>query len=290
MLRKLALVVISLFVCCRVANAGQVASSNMDGSVKNLSASYATWNLGGGPFWASNSTWNQGSCSPCSNGHGFSQTISVNSSIWPNNSSITSLQNSPVTISWTWPNVTAVFNVYSYPFVGWGRYSTSYPFVPKTLPPPKQLSAISTLTLSHDVSISSAISTDQFNVIYDFFLTYASGAGGSDTHEIEFVVHNPSYYYRFLQAQSPIYNFTDSDGLVWNMWQRTSSSPPLVVFWPNNGGDILVKNINALALFNSAISNGLLASTEWFNGVGLGAEPARNTGTLTINSLSITYN
>jgi hypothetical protein len=223
-----------------------------------------------------NSVWNTGSLV---NGTDFTQSISMDSANSPDNT----------TISWDWPDTPATWNVYSMPGVFYGTYDGFA--APANTVTPMQVDDINTLTLNHNITLSGQ--TDQYDVIYDLYLTSTPGGSHSDAQfEIEVVAHTPSYMRDWIETL-PQKTFTDADGLQWTIAQSgstsTSDNPPIILFVPSDYRDLTNASIDFKALLDAAQAEGLITGNEYFNGLGLGVEPRLGSGSLDINSLSVDY-
>jgi hypothetical protein len=241
------------------------------GSSTTISADWATYNLSGGPFWALNSVWNKRNLV---NGKDYIQSLTLDNAKFPNNSVIT----------WNWPNTPTSGNVYSGPGVFYGNY-TGFP-PPATSIPSTQINNINTLTVSHDVSLSGI--TEQYDAIYDMYLTSTPDAPSlSGALEVEVDIHTPSYMSSWIQRMSSQKTFIDSQGLQWTIAQ---AKPNMVLFVPSDFRDLTNYTFDLKALLKAAVADGYLTGNEYFNGFGFANEPREGSGSMTINSLSVTYN
>ncbi len=252
------------------AGSGSGSGSGSGGSTVTVSADFETYGLNAGPFWADNSTWNSGNLV---NGTDYTQSITLNTSSFPNGTKI----------AWSWPNTPATFNVYSYPGVFWGDYQNFTP--PATTITPQQIKNINTLQIAIDLVFGG--STDEYDAIFDMYLTSAPGLGDG-SFELEIAVHEPSYYSDWLDGL-PQTSFTDSQGLSWSIANNTSASPHMVVFAPTDHRDLTNYTIDFKALLDAAKAAGIFTGNEYFDGLALGNEPQMGTGSMTINSFSINY-
>ena len=251
-----------------VADPAPVTSPAPAGTPITLSADFASSHTDAGPYWAENSTWNEGNLV---NGTDFTQSVTLDSANFPNNT----------TITWNWPNTPAGGNVYSYPAVFYGDYP-GFP-APATDVTAEQVNNIHMLTLSQNVSLSGQ--TDQYDAMYDGYLTSTPDGGQSDIqHEIEVYVHQPSYVQDWI-ANLPQHSYTDSQGMQWTI----ASSGNIVIFAPTNGQDLTNNNIDLKGLLQAAAADGVISGNEYFNGIALGNEPREGSGSMTIHSFSVNY-
>jgi hypothetical protein len=226
-----------------------------------------------GPYWAMNSTWNSNGLV---NGTDFTQSLTMDN---PNSPNI------DTTITWNWPNTPAGYNVYSMPGVFYGTYGGFT--APTQNITAEQIDNIKTLTLSANITMSGQ--TDQYDTIYDMYLTSKPDGGDSTaTHEIEVITHTPSYYQQYI-ATLPQQHFTDPNGMQWTIAEAPGSNPPIVLLVPSDFRDLTNTTIDFKALLQAAVSHGVISGNEYFDGLGFGNEPREGSGSMTIHSLSVNY-
>ena len=235
-----------------------------------ITADWAGYGMKAGPWWVYTNPWNKGSLV---NRVDYTQSITVIPETMPNGT----------VIAWSWPNQIPD-HVYAGPFLCYGVYADGHTAA-GIRPLPKQISTISILQIQHNVSISGY--TNNFDVIYDGYLTATPGGDYHGVPEISIFVHSPPGSLTFNQSLSPRYSgYVDADGMAWDMAWHNSQ----IAIWPHTGADVLVNTIDRKAMLDYLIAQGQLTGNEWFNGIAIAAEPLRYTGTLTVNSISVTYN
>ena len=237
-----------------------------------LSTDWAAANTEAGPYWALNSTWNNGGLV---NGTDYTQTITMDDPNSPNNNT---------TISWTWPNTPPWGMVYAYPGVFYGTYGN---IIPNSNVTPERIDDLKTLTLSANLSFSGE--TDHYDAIYDMYLTsQPDGNTTTGTHEIEVWAHTPSYAQQWIQSL-PQHTFTAADGMQWTIALSAGSNPPIVLFVPSDFRDLTNATIDFKALLKAAEADGLISGNEYFDGIGLGNEASQGSGSMTIHSFKVNY-
>jgi hypothetical protein len=237
-----------------------------------LSTDWAAANTEAGPYWALNSTWNNGGLV---NGTDYTQTITMDDPNSPNNNT---------TISWTWPNTPPWGMVYAYPGVFYGTYGN---IIPNSNVTPERIDDLKTLTLSANLSFSGE--TDHYDAIYDMYLTsQPDGNTTTGTHEIEVWAHTPSYAQEWIQSL-PQHTFTAADGMQWTIALSAGSNPPIVLFVPSDFRDLTNATIDFKALLKAAEADGLISGNEYFDGIGLGNEASQGSGSMTIHSFKVNY-
>ena len=162
---------------------------------------------------------------------------------------------------------------------------------PATNITPSQVNNLTTLTTTHNLTIAGSL--DNFDCMYEIYLESASTSPGHFTSitEIEFYNHTPSYTQGYLAGTlaPSAGNITDQWGVNWSVWSLGNNPPTIIVFARTDFADHMVGSIDFKALINLAKSVGLLTGTEWILGLTLGCEPQCNSGSLTINSISVNY-
>ena len=216
-----------------------------------------------------NSTWNENGLV---NGTGFTQSLTMANSNSPN---------IETTITWSWPNTPAGYNVYSYPAVFYGDYAGFN--APANNVTAEQINSLKTLTLSQNVSFSGQ--TDQYDGMYDGYTT-STPDGDSSTvqHEVEVYIHSPGYVQDWIQ-NLPQHHVTDSQGLQWTI----ATQGNIVIFAPSDFRDLTNYTTDLKGLLQAAVADGVMSGNEYFNGIALGNEPREGSGSMTIHSLSVNY-
>jgi hypothetical protein len=255
------------------ASTGSTGDTGSTGGTTVLSGDWATYNISNGPYWAYNSIWNKGGLV---NGKDFTQSLTLDNANFPNGS----------VLAWSWPNTPAQNNVYSSPCLMFGTYAQVA--APTPTIPYKQINAINTLTVTHNVTLSS--DPTKFDAIYDFYLQSSTDTSTQGLFEIELHMHTPEYFIDWINHSLTKYNFTDAAGTNWIIaWNRGVSSP-MIIFVRADFADNLNATVDLKALLMAAKANGLLTGNEYFTGLAMAVEPREGSGSMTINSLSVTYN
>lgn len=162
---------------------------------------------------------------------------------------------------------------------------------------PQQLSALTTLTAAFSISYTGE--GPYFDIIFDTFTTSQAVTVGNDpspymTHEIEFFLHTPPYSLSYVQSVTQ-HGTINVSGITWNVATDTGLSPPDILVWPNtvtnsNPGDVLSTTLDLKAMFAALATAGVISNTEYFNGTSIGVEARQGNGSMTISSLTITFN
>jgi len=223
-----------------------------------LTANWATYALGS--FWALNNVWGAGALV---NGVDYTQSISIDRSTFPNG----------VTMSWSWPNGTAIF---SYPEIVYGAQQ-SFAIPTRTdMPPPTQVAAFTNLSAQYSLSISGQ--TRKFDVAFDLWLTSRPDGGIED--ELMVLVHDQWTPVPQAQNIGTVGSFRiylahnwGNSGQTWNLIQLKPAT------------DTLAATISLSDILKTLVWNGVLTGSEYISGIELGAEVAGGSGSLTINSL-----
>jgi hypothetical protein len=243
------------------------------GGTTVLFGDWATYNISNGPYWAYNSTWNRGSLV---NGKDFTQSLTLDNANFPNGS----------VLAWSWPNTPAPNNVYSSPCLMFGTYAQVA--APTPTIPYKQINAINALTVTHNVTLSG--DPTEFDAIYDFYLQSSTDTSTQGLFEIELHMHTPQYFIDWINRSLTKYNFTDAGGTNWIIARNRDVSSPMIIFVRADFADNLNTMVDLKALLMAAKANGLLTGNEYFTGLAMAVEPREGSGSMTIDSLSVTYN
>lgn len=176
--------------------------------------------------------------------------------------------------------------VWGYLAVDYGNYYSTAALAPIT---PRQVKSITTLTQTQSLSIGGNITG--LNVIFDAFLTKAANDFSNRVIEIDWQLHpsDPARYW--IAGLTSHGTWTDANGQPWSIYTDPSTTAPVVMYvLPAVGHDKLTGSINIKALLNWMTTAKLITGNEYYNGHGVGAEPVQGSGSLTVNSLSVTYN
>jgi hypothetical protein len=186
-------------------------------------------------------------------------------------------------------------NVCGYDFLSYGNYNNTGGYsgadgTTWTAITPAQIENIVTLTASHNLTLGAEPTTH--DVIYDMALTSVAVPtgttfGGSETHEIVVYAHSPSYMQSFVNGLPKCGSGSVVvSGITWTCGVNGSE----ILFMQSSGADVLnISNLNILTLLQFLVTQGTIANTEYFNGLGLGAEMTTGGSTLTVNSFSVNY-
>jgi len=242
------------------------------GGTTVISADWATYNISKGPYWAYNSTWNKGSLV---NGKDFTQSLTLDNVNFPNGS----------VLAWSFPNTPGPNNVYSAPCLMFGTYAQVV--APTPTIPYKQISAINTLMVTHNVTLNS--DPTKFDAIYDFYLQSSTDTSSQGLFEIELHMHTPQYFIDWINTSLKKYDFTDAAGTDWIIASNPGVNPPMIIFVRADFADHLNATVDLKALLMAAKAKGLLTGNEYFTGLAMAVEPREGSGSMTINSLSVTY-
>lgn len=179
--------------------------------------------------------------------------------------------------TWSFPNAPCA-SICGFNHLDYGDYSSG----PTTFITPKQISGITTLVSSQNLSFSGT--TNGNDIFIDLFL--GTTQHGIDALEISIFFHAPNY------TQSTCSGGT-SEGTLVNggiTWTVTLVGGVTACFVPNPVADVPISAIDLKAMFLYLVSQSVIANTVWYHGHAVGVEPRNGTGQLQINSLSVVYN
>lgn len=149
--------------------------------------------------------------------------------------------------------------------------------------PPAQIKNISALTGTHSISFTGT----NFNVMYDIFLS-PDVDGIAHPCEIEIMLHASSAAQSWFLTLTTIGTTTIS-GISWDV-KKSADAVQQIVFMQTSRADIPTGTIDLLAMLNYLVTTSTISSSSLFyHGHGFGVESIAGSGTITINSFSITY-
>jgi hypothetical protein len=172
--------------------------------------------------------------------------------------------------------------VLGYNFVSYGDYNATSPPTPVTS---QQIENLPALTASHNITLGG--NPGSYDTIYDFFTTTTPGSpqeGQPEAHEIVIYAHTPPFMSSWIATLPHLTTTLPVSGITWTV----AVNGPEILFMPTNLADIpSVTNLNILALLQYLVSQGVVSGAEYFNGLAFGAEVSPGSGTLAINSFSV---
>jgi hypothetical protein len=151
---------------------------------------------------------------------------------------------------------------------------------------PQQISTITTLTSSANLTFGVSNTSDGWDVIDDIFLGTTDHA--IDALEIEIFQHSPTSAQSFCAGGASKGTLVDG-GITWNV-SVISGSTPDACFIPSNFADVTSTTIDIKAMFLYLVSQSVIPNTVWYHGHAKGIEPRNGSGYVTYNSWSMVYN
>jgi len=202
----------------------------------------------------------------------YTQSLTLYPTQFPNNSFF----------QWNWPpQPVDKVQITGYNAVDYGDYDYTRP--PVTVPS-RTLSTITTLTVSHNLTMNNP--TDGNTVIYDLFLTPTPQKDDTHLFEIEVFIHSPPLAINYFNSLKQIGNVTIS-GIQWGVAFNPSVLD--ILFMPTNRADIPIATIDFKIIFNYLQNQGVIKGSEYYNGHAFGVETANGAGSLLINTLTVDY-
>lgn len=176
-------------------------------------------------------------------------------------------------------------------FLQLASYGNYFNTIPQSVITPRRLSAITTLTATHNITASGT--ANSHNIIHDGFFTTASGNHGTQVYEYEVFCRTPQLAQDYLNAGYVTQVGTPTiDGRQWQVAVDSTAmggTRPNVLFAPVGYADILSATINLKALFDYAVAQSVVTGDPYFNGESFGVEVAKGSGTAKLNSYSVSY-
>lgn len=180
------------------------------------------------------------------------------------------------------PSGSGVYNLLAADF---GDYLNTTVPVPITS---KQVSSVATLIPTASVKFGGTL--NDYDVIYDLFLTSGQGSGTTLEFEIEVFLHTPPYAATFVAGGSQLGTFTGS-GITWTVAQTFGGAAGNdLLFMPSNQADVTQASVDIKAMMAFLKGLNVITGNEYFNGLALGVETQQGSGTLTIDQFSVVYN
>jgi hypothetical protein len=185
-------------------------------------------------------------------------------------------------ISWHWPLTPPKHTgVYGYHAISFGSYHGG---VPETPVQPKQVKEIE--TLSEKFKFTMARPIGDHNVLTEFFLAEKAD-GEPKIAEIGFFPRVAKSGISFANAGEQLGTFTDATGRAWKVSVQPAPYGPYYMFIP--AGEVLEGEIDFKAALEFLRGKGKITGEEWFTGLAFGIEPTAGSGSIHIESLSVSY-
>jgi hypothetical protein len=186
---------------------------------------------------------------------------------------------------WDWPDVPCPLGVYGFNAIDYGNYYNTVVSVPIA---PRQVGQIHTLRATHNASFMGML--HGYDVIDNFFLTTRAGDHRTNAFEIEVFLHTPAYSVQFVRHSVRVGTFEGS-GRRWVVAVARSQAGPIpdILFMPEDEADVAAGTIDLKAMLDYLVGIHLVPATLFFNGMALGVEPQRGSGSMTLNTFSVAY-
>ena len=228
-----------------------------------------------------NSTGNQAQFA-LRKGTDYNESITVDPATFPNGT----------ILAWSFPAYFNDSNVYSFPNLTYG--STGY-YHPANTPAPMRLGSFKNLSVTYNVTAS--FGTNDADCMFECWSSSATPISPTNTtNEISFFCHAPDYMVGYILSLASHFNY--SAGGFNAYIALKPSSPPQMCIMPVTvaGGttplDMMsgTQTIPVLAILRALVAQGWLSNTDYISGMQFGIEPGRNSGSLTFNSITWTWN
>jgi len=184
--------------------------------------------------------------------------------------------------SWHWPLTPPKHTgVYGYDALSFGTYDGG---VPETAVPHRQVKAIEALSEAFRFTMPRSIG--DFNVLTEFFLA-KEPSGEGKVAEIGFFLRAAKSAIPFADAGEQLGTFTDATGRPWKVGKQPAPAGPYYMFIPP--GSVLEGTVDFKGALDFLRAKGRLTGDEWFTGLAFGIEPIAGSGSVRVESLSVTY-
>lgn len=187
-----------------------------------------------------------------------------------------------VTIKTQWPSLSTgcMGSICGFMAVDFGDYDNTVVAAPITA---QQISTITTLNLGLTSTFGGMLTG--YDSILDLFSTLAANDNTNNLHELEIMLHCPTgFCQNFVNGATAVTTFTDSFGNAWILKHSGTINIAYISGFPDFSG-----NANVLQILQHFVSAGLMANTEWFNGLAVGTETF-NFDSTAAYAVNITYN
>lgn len=206
----------------------------------------------------------------------FSNAIRINTATWPRDTFI----------QWRFPEKVASTGVYGYNYVAFGQYWDLKPPVPV---PPKSFRAIK--TLKFHTAIERAGDPGGFNILAEFFVTRKPGDIKTLQAEIGWMLHMPELSAKYFRNGKQIGTWRDTAGRDWVVAShRDGAAGHYIKFAPKSGDANLTAPIDALAAMRWLAARQEIDLNGYFNGMAVGVEPLRGSGSAIVRKFDVFYN
>jgi hypothetical protein len=214
----------------------------------------------------------------------YEQTITNNPSTFPNGTVMT----------WSWPSQKNDYHVYSYPFIVYGNSLTQVTN-PANMPAPLQISAITTLSTSYNVTITA--DTNSYDGLIETFVnTSPNPQLGNATNEVGMYFHVNADAMNYVLGFGSHLNFSQNGFNAYIV--TTGGSTPDTIIMPvtTPGGttplqmDTGNQTVPWASLFQFLVAHGVVSGSNYVDGFQFGFEIEDGSGSATINNLSYNWN
>lgn len=209
-------------------------------------------------------------------GRDYQDTISWQSGQMPNN----------IKMTWRWPAAStrpADCGAYGYNFIAYGNYDGGHTMVST---PALQVGLISELTVAYTVDVQATAAN--FNGLFEFFLTNASGRADQKAVEIGFLWHAPPKTRAWAATGYKIGTFTDRYGKRWAVTANNTGVAGLYIVFVPEAGTQLTGTFDVKGGLTFLKKAKFITDKLWYNGAAMGVEPLGGSGTATVRSLKVT--
>ncbi|PSC03873.1 hypothetical protein SLNSH_16510 [Alsobacter soli] len=176
--------------------------------------------------------------------------------------------------------------MYCFNAVDFGNYDWT---VPQTPIASSQVNAIASLSQTFDLTLGGDGS--KYDVITDMFLTGKAGDNTTNLYEVEIFLHTPQYSSDWVNygGMTTIGTYTGS-GHTWKVASTTGGAgTPDLIFMPTDTPDVLSGTLDIKGMLDYLVAQHVLTGSEYFNGLGIGAEVQQGSGSLSINTFAVDY-
>ncbi len=206
----------------------------------------------------------------------YSNSIRIDTGTWPRDT----------LIQWRFPAKVASTGVYGYNYVAYGQY---WDLKPPVVVPPKTFRAIK--TLKFHTAIERAGDASSYNVLAEYFVTRKPGDINSRVAEIGWLLHMPDLSAKYFRMGKQVGSYRDGAGREWVVAShKDGAAGHYIMIAPKSGDANLTAPIDALAAMRWLAAHGEVDLDGYFNGMAVGIEPLRGSGSATVRKFDVVYN
>jgi hypothetical protein len=198
-------------------------------------------------------------------------------------------------INWSFPSTPNDSDVYAYPHITYGN-DLGYPST--TGVPSLQVSAITNLSVTYNISVSAATNPATYDCLIETFATSIPNPtdGTTATNEIGFLAHTPAELASYILSLPNHFNYSAGGLNAYIVTAPYGTPETLIMPVTTPGGTTPLDMISGTytvqlnAILAALVQQGILSSNSYIDNWQTGFEVVDGSGSATVNSLSYDWN